>query len=430
MKNNPKLSPISIDKKIIKNKEQPLKGMTFAIKDNFAVKNNITTGGTKILKNFKTTYNSTVYEKLIKSGAKPTVKTNLDELAMGFSGLTSGFDVVLNPYDQNKIIGGSSSGSAYLLANNEVDFSIGSDTGDSVRKPAWYVGITAFKPTWGIVSRYGLFDFSPSWDTVAWFSKNVNDTALILDVLQGRDEKDFTSLEPVEKDFLKDIDKLDKKSIKLGYIKSFLNEIRDKDILIKFNNLVSELKKDGFNIIEVDLDLKLFKTILTVYRIISSVNAFSSNSNLTSFLFGNFELKNDEFKKEITRIRSNFNYEVKKRFLLSSEVFLNKKNLYNKARKIRNLYINELNNLFEIIDAIIMPPAGNYAPLTKDALNTVKYNSIMDEYLGIFNANGSPSLNVPIIKNVNKPFSVNIATKPFNDKKCLQIGKLIEKYER
>ncbi|BDV02441.1 MAG: aspartyl/glutamyl-tRNA amidotransferase subunit A [Candidatus Hepatoplasma vulgare] len=430
MKNNPRLSPLNIDNKIKKNKVQPLKNMTFALKDNFAVRNIPTTGGTKLLENFKITYNSTVYEKLIKAGAKPITKANLDELAMGFSGLTSGFGVVLNPYDGSKIIGGSSSGSAYLIANKEVDFSIGSDTGDSVRKPAWYVGITAFKPTWGIVSRYGLFDFSPSWDTVGWFSKNVDDSALLLDVLQGKDEKDFTSLNSREKDFLKDINNIKKEDVKLGYIKSFLDDIKDKDILNKFNDLILKLKKDGFNIVEIDLDLKLFKTILTVYRIISSVNGFSSNSNLTSFLFGNFELENDEFKNEITRIRSNFVYEVKKRFLLSSEVFLNKKNLYNKARKIRHLYINALSDLFAKIDAIIMPPAGNYAPSIKDAFNAVKYNSIMDEYLGIFNANGSPSLNIPILKNIEKPFSVNIATAPFNDKKCLQIGKLLEKYER
>lgn len=422
------LSPIKNNNKININKNPLLKNKTFALKDNFAIEDLPTTAGTLLLKNFKITYNSTVFEKLLKEGAKPIAKSNLDELAMGFSGLSSAYGYVLNPFDSNKIVGGSSSGSAYLVAKGELDFAIGSDTGDSVRKPAAYAGIVGFKPTWGLVSRYGLFDFAPSWDTVGWFTKNVKDSALLLDILQGKDLKDPTSLEPKENNFLRDINKIKKNNIKIGIIIPFLNEIQDEDIVNKFNLFIDKLKTNNIEIIEIDLDVNLFKTVLTVYRIISSVNAFSTNSNLTSFLFGNYKFEGSNYKEEITKIRSNFLYEVKKRFLLSSEVFLNRKSLYDKSRRIRHLYVEALNDVFKKVDAIVMPPSSNYAPSLDEVLTSVQYSTLMDEYLGVFNANGSPSITIPIIKDGARTFCVNVASAPFNDKKCLQIANLLENY--
>ena len=161
-----------------------LNGIPYALKDNFSTKGILTTGSSNILKNYVPVFDSTVYKKLKNAGAVLVGKTVLDELAMGGSGLTGHTGIVKNPWDTTRIAGGSSAGSATSVAKGIVPFSIGSDTGDSVRKPASYCGVVGFKPTYGRISRFGLFPFASSLDHVGIFARNVFDTALVTDVLK------------------------------------------------------------------------------------------------------------------------------------------------------------------------------------------------------------------------------------------------------
>ncbi len=407
-----------------------LKNIPFAIKDNFAVKNFETTAASKIIRNFKPNYSSTVFKKLLNVGAVPLFKANLDELAMGGTGLTSNYSEVYNPFNKEKMIGGSSSGSAYLVAKNIVPFSIGSDTGDSVRKPAAYSGTIGFKPTWGIVSRYGLYDFAPTWDTVGWFTNNVDLSAILLDVLQGYDLMDGSSVKPRDKDYFKDLKTNDK--FRIGVIKPLLKDVQEKKIITEHERIINELEKDGHEIIELnDVNLSLFKSILVVYRVISSMEALSCNANLTGFLFGgqNFSNIDGTFEEKIIQERTNgFGYEAKKRQLFAAETILDSETNYHKARKFRTLIVQELERIFGEVDALIMPAHSSFPPLVKQKDNYIKYGSFMDDYLTLFNANGSPSITVSTLKNKDKSIGINISTKPFEDKKCLQIAKIIEKF--
>lgn len=401
-----------------------LKGIPFAIKDNFSIEHQTTTSASKIIREFKPNYNSTVLKKLVEQGAIPLFKANLDELAMGGTGLTSNYGPVYNPFDKNHLSGGSSSGSNYLVADGSVPFSIGSDTGDSVRKPAAWTGIVGFKPTWGVVSRYGLYDFAPSWDTVAWFTNNVKESALLLDILQDNDENDFSSLHAKDNNYLENIDL--KNEFTIVIIKEIENYIVDDEIKNDYFKSIELLKKDGHKIIEVEIDKKLYETVLTIYRTISSVEAFSCNSNLTGFHFGNYFEKEVGYEKGITHARTNgFGYEVKKRFLYAQEVRYSETPAYLKALKLRRILADDINSHLSKGDVLLIPSTPTLSPSIADGIS-LSNTHILDNFLTVFNANGSPSISIPITKNGHRSTSINISSLPFNDKKVLQLANRIE----
>ena len=174
-----------------------LRGIPYALKDNISTKGILTTASSNILKDYIPLYNATVYKKLKESGAVLMGKTVLDELAMGGTGTTGHTGIVRNPWNKDRMIGGSSAGSAAAVALGIVPFAIGSDTGDSIRKPAAYGGVVGYKPTYGRISRYGLFAFASSLDHVGVFARSVKDVSYVMDVIKGHDSKDMTSL-PVE----------------------------------------------------------------------------------------------------------------------------------------------------------------------------------------------------------------------------------------
>lgn len=410
---------------LVEIKNDKLKEIPFALKDNMAMDGVISSAASKIIRKFKPNFNSTALIKLMEAGAIPVVKANLDELAMGGSGLVSNYGKVYHPYIKNGIIGGSSSGSAFLVANGDLPFSIGTDTGDSVRKPAALSGIVGFKPTWGLVSRYGIYDFAPTWDTLSWFTNTVKESAVLLDVLKGYDEKDATSIKP-EKDIEYENNIETSKKFKLGYIKSIIDSMESNEIKNKFYERLERLEKDGHTIIELKPNLNILERILIVYRIISSVEAFSVNSNLTGFLFGE-EGFGKTFEDQIIDARTTgFGFEVKKRFMFAMESIINNEEIYHKAAKVRTLIIEELDEIFKSVDAIVMPANNKFKPLEND--KNSKYGSLMDDYLGLFNANGSPSITIPTSSDKTSPIGINISTKPFNDLEALQIAHIMEGY--
>ncbi len=402
-----------------------LEGIPYALKDNFAIDSTVTTSASKIIRDFKPNYTSTVHFKLVSNGAVPLFKANLDELAMGGTGLHSNYGPVYNPFHENYISGGSSSGSNYLVADGTVPFSIGSDTGDSVRKPAAYTGIVGFKPTWGLVSRYGLYDFAPSWDTVAWFTNNVKESALLLDVLQGHDPKDFSSVSPEDKDYLKEIE-TDKK-YKIVTMPILEKEIIDDEILNDYKKAIDTLRNDGHEIVEAnDVNDDILRTILTVYRIVSSTEAFSCNSNLTGFHFGSYFGEEGDYISKITNARTEgFAYEVKKRFLWGQHARFTEENYYKKAMQLRNLINEEVNRIIGLGDLLLVPTTPNLAD-DINGLNSFPHNHLLNNILTLFNSNGSPSLTVPVTRNGHLSTSVNISGLPFKDKDVLILGNRLE----
>ncbi len=402
-----------------------LEGIPYALKDNFSTLGQITSSASKIIREFVPSFTSTVYYKLYINGAVPLFKANLDELAMGGTGLTSAYGPVYNPFHDNYITGGSSSGSNYLVADGTVPFSIGSDTGDSVRKPAAYTGVVGYKPTWGLVSRYGLYDFAPTWDTVGWFTNTVKESAVLLDVLQGFDPKDFSSVHPTDDNFADEIELNDK--YKIVVMDCLEDMIIDEEIKNDYHKALQLLKEDGHEIVNVtDADKKVLSTINTVYRILSSTEALSCNSNLTGFVFGSYFENGKNYEEKITNARTEgFGYEVKKRFLWAQHARYHEENYYLKAIQLRRLINNEINRILSMGDVLLIPTTPNLAD-DINAFNSFDHTNLLNNILTIFNCNGSPSLSMPVSKDGHRSTSVNISALPFDDKKVLKLSNRLE----
>ena len=268
----------TVDEKIAKGEEIPLlAGIPLALKDNINYKGYKTTASSKILENFVSPYDATVTEKL-KENLIPVIgKANLDEFAMGSSNENSAFKPVRNPWNVNKVPGGSSGGSAAAVASYEAALALGSDTGGSIRLPASFCGIVGLKPTYGRVSRYGLIAFASSLDQIGPFGRSVEDVAMLLEAISGYDRWDSTSLNlPVPK-YSKNLDK-DIKGLKIGYIKELFAEGIDEDVKKAVEAAIDTYKQLGAEIVEISLPL--LKYSIGVYYIIATAEA---SSNLARF---------------------------------------------------------------------------------------------------------------------------------------------------
>lgn len=409
------------------NKNSLLNGIPYALKDNFSTKDILTTGSSNILKDYIPIYNSTVYQKLIDAGCVLVGKTTLDELAMGGTGTTCHTGVVRNIWDKKRMVGGSSSGSANAVASGIVPFAIGSDTGDSVRKPASYVGIVGFKPTYGRISRYGLFAFASSLDHVGIFARNVKDVAIVTDVLKGKDTNDMTSLED---DNIKYADNLDNeiKGRKLFYIKEVINvktnNKETEEIIKKFMDNIDKLRELGFVIEEVSIDKKLLEAVYPTYNIISCAEATSNNANLTGILYGPRSDK-DNINDMIFDARTKgFSELIKRRFVIGSYVLQkeNQEKLFLNACRVRRIIVDKINDLFKEYDGYILPTCG-IAPLLEDASDklTEEY-LILENHLQIGNFGGFPSITIPCGYVNNMPISINLTGRAKEDSLVLNMA--------
>lgn len=409
------------------NKNSLLNGIPYALKDNFSTKDILTTGSSNILKDYIPIYNSTVYQKLIDAGCVLVGKTTLDELAMGGTGTTCHTGVVRNIWDKKRMVGGSSAGSANAVASGIVPFAIGSDTGDSVRKPASYVGIVGFKPTYGRISRYGLFAFASSLDHVGIFARNVKDVAIVTDVLKGKDTNDMTSLED---DNIKYADNLDNeiKGRKLFYIKEVINvktnNKETEEIIKKFMDNIDKLRELGFVIEEVSIDKKLLEAVYPTYNIISCAEATSNNANLTGILYGPRSDK-DNINDMIFDARTKgFSELIKRRFVIGSYVLQkeNQDKLFLNACRVRRIIVDKINDLFKEYDGYILPTCG-IAPLLEDASDklTEEY-LILENHLQIGNFGGFPSITIHCGYVNNMPISINLTGRAKEDSLVLNMA--------
>ena len=411
-------------------KNNLLFGIPVVIKDNFSTKDIPTTGSSNILKDYIPVFSSEVVLRLENEGAIIIGKTTLDELGMGGTGTAGHKGATFNPWDKSHThqIGGSSCGSAAAISAGIVPLAIGSDTGDSVRKPASYAGLVGFKPTWGRISRYGLFPFATSLDHVAYFTRNVKDSALTLNVLAGRDDKDFSSSFEKVDDYLADIDK-PISGTKIAVIRQIVDAVHNQKIIEDFNKTIAKLMASGAIVEEVDIDQNLLKAIYPTYIIISSAESTSNNAGLDGIKYGDRK-KGNTYEEVVINTRSaGFSEFIKRRFVIGSFSLLkeNRDELFVRAQKCRRLIVDAFNKVLEKYDAIYCPASPTTAPLLKvSAISPTSDLIISDNYLAFANMGGFPSITLPIGFDEGLPYGANLTSKPFSEGKLLNIANKIE----
>ncbi len=351
-----------VDEKIAKGEELPLlAGIPLALKDNMNLIGYPTTASSKILENFVSPFNATITDKLLNNLVPIVGKANLDEFAMGSSTENSAFKKTCNPWDLNKVPGGSSGGSAASVAACEATVSLGSDTGGSIRLPGSFCGIVGMKPTYGRVSRYGLIAFASSLDQIGPFARTVEDAATLLEVISGVDPKDSTSLDvPVEK--YSSLLNGDIKGMKIGAVKELMGEGVSPDVQKAMQHAIDTYKALGAEIQEISLPN--IKHSIGVYYIIATAEA---SSNLARFDGVKYGYRTKDAKSLIdmyTKTRAEgFGPEVKRRIMLGTYALSSGyyDAYYKKAQQLRALIAQDFVNAFEKVDLLISPTCPNTA---------------------------------------------------------------------
>ena len=408
-----------------------LSGIPCAIKDNFSTKDVLTTASSNILSNYVPVFDATAVKKLKDSGMVMIGKTVLDELAMGGTGTTGHTGIVRNPWDKSRMIGGSSAGSASAVARGIVPYALGSDTGDSIRKPAGYGGVVGYKPTYGLVSRWGLFAFASSLDHVGCFAKYVKDVACVMDNIKGMDDNDMTSFDSSNINFVENLNK-DVSGRKLFYIKEIVDELKDdKKYYDNFLKVLSYAKELGIEVKEESIDKKILNGIYPSYMAISCAEATSNNSNLTGIPFGNRKEGHTPDEVMINTRTEGFSELIRRRFVIGSFILQkeNQEKLFKYAQRIRKLVVDAMTNLFKEYDGLIMPNSGSIAPRFTDEMDRLseKY-LLLENHLAIGNFGGFPSITIPSGIIDDMPVAINI-TGPIktDDVVCNIANKLEEK---
>lgn len=415
--------------KELENKEVDniLFGIPIAVKDNIVTKGLRTTCASHILDNFIPIYDATVVKKIKEKNMIIIGKTNMDEFAMGVSSRTSYFGAPKNPWNKDKICGGSSGGAAATISNRDVLFALGSDTGGSIRQPSSYTGIVGMKPTYGRVSRYGLIAFASSLDQIGAMTKNVYENALLLNAIAGKDHKDLTSVETNE-DFTRMIGE-DIKGIKIAVPNYFMSEIVSDEIKNKIKETIKILESCGA---KVDyIDIKYIENTVTLYQIIAMSEASSNLARFDGIRYGHSieEPKDIDDLYYSTRAEG-FGDEVKRRIMVGSYLLSgeNAKIYYNKALSIRDDIRKELKNVFKKYDYIIGPTTVTTAYDLTDPMDDPS-KSFMDDVLVMpVNMAGLPGLNMPIGFGKNHmPIGMQIIGNSFEEAKIYKLAAFLEK---
>ena len=370
-------------------------GIPIGIKDNICVRDTKTTCASKMLENFVSPYDATVIEKLKKEGIINLGKLNMDEFAMGSSTENSAFQVTKNPWNLNKVTGGSSGGSAAAVAANLVPWALGSDTGGSIRQPASLCGVVGLKPTYGLVSRYGLVAFASSLDQIGPITKDVRDCAMLLTLIAGKDEKDSTSEDSGNKDYTLAL-KNNVKGLKIGVPKEFFDDGINEEVKESLYKAIETYKKLGAEVEEFSLDIA--KYALSTYYIISSAEASSNLGRFDGIRYGYRTPEYQNLKEIYKKSRSEgFGAEVKRRiitgtYVLSSGYY---DAYYKKAQKVRTFVIKEFNKAFEKYDVILTPTSPTVAFDIGEKTNNPKEMYLADICTISINMAGVPAISVP-----------------------------------
>ena len=403
-------------------------GIPIAVKDNIVTKGLRTTCASHMLDNFTPIYNATIVEKLKEKNMIIIGKTNMDEFAMGSSSRTSYFGAPKNPWNNEKISGGSSGGSATTIASRDVPLALGSDTGGSIRQPASYCGIVGMKPTYGRISRYGFVAFASSLDQIGPMTRNVYENALLLNAIVGKDEKDLTSANKPVEDFTRLIGQ-DIKGMKIAVPNYFMSDIVEENIRIKIEETIEMLKDKGAVVDYVDV--KYLENAVTLYQIIAMGEASSNLARFDGIRYGHSK-ENPENIEDLyygTR-QEGFGNEVKRRIMVGSYLLSgeNAKTYYNKALSIRDDMKKEFLKVFENYDLIIGPTTTTTAYNLTDSMDDPR-KTFMDDVLVIpVNMAGLPGLNVPVgFDKDHMPIGLHIIGKAFDEATIYKLASFIEK---
>lgn len=401
----------------------PLAGVPVAIKDNMCTEGVLTTCSSKILGNFIPTFSAEAVLNLEKAGAVMIGKTNMDEFAMGSTTETSAFGPTKNPHNPAHVPGGSSGGSAAAVAAGECFFTLGSDTGGSIRQPSSYCGVVGMKPTYGTVSRYGLIAYGSSLDQIGPICKDVTDCAAILETIASHDPKDSTSIKRDDTDFMSALVN-DVKGMRIGIPKDYFGEGLDAEVKEKVLAAANILKEQGAIVEEFDLDL--VKYAIPTYYTIADAEASSNLERFDGVKYGYRNEDAQELHAMYKKTRSEgFGPEVKRRIMLGSFVLSSGyyDAYYLKALKVKALIKKTFDEAFARYDAILGPVAPTTAPLLGESLSDPMKMYLGDIYTISVNLAGLPGISVPCgTDGKGLPIGVQLIGDCFAEKKLLQIA--------
>ena len=404
-----------------------LAGIPIGIKDNMCTKGAKTTCSSRMLENFVAPYNATVVEKLNEENLIDLGKLNMDEFAMGASTEYSYFKKTCNPWNLKTVPGGSSGGSAAAVAANLVPWALGSDTGGSIRQPSSFCGVVGLKPTYGLVSRYGLVAFASSLDQIGPITKDVRDSAILLNIIAGHDERDTTSYNMPKKDYTKAL-KNDVKGLKIGIPKEYFGEGINEEVKAKLEEAIETYKKLGAEVQEFSLDIAQYA--LATYYIIACAEASSNLGRFDGIRYG-YRTENYTNLKELYKnSRSEgFGPEVKRRIILGTYVLSSGyyDAYYKKAQQVRTLVKKEFDKAFEKYDVLLTPTS----PTVAFEMGTRSENPL-EMYLADIctvsvNIAGLPGISIPCgVNGENMPIGMQLVGNKFEEEKILNAAYTFE----
>ena len=410
---------------------KPLAGIPCAIKDNICTKGTRTTCASKMLENYVPPYDACVIEELKKADAVILGKLNMDEFAMGSTTENSAFKVTKNPVDTTRVPGGSSGGSAACVAAKEAAFTLGSDTGGSIRQPASFCGVVGMKPTYGTVSRYGLVAFASSLDQIGPLTSTVKDNAIILNTISCADKRDATNIYKNQGNFTEDIGK-GIKGMKIGMPREFFGDGISLDVKTAIFETAEKLRSEGSEI--VDISMPSIDNALAAYYIISSAEASSNLSRFDGVRYGyrtdSFEDIHDLYKKSRSE---GFGKEVKRRimlgtFALSSGYY---DAYYKKALQIRSIVMNDFDGAFRKCDFILSPVAPTVAYKLGEKRENPLEMYMGDAYSVPVNIAGVPAISVPCGKGEGSmPIGAQLIGPAFSEKMLYRAAAVLEEVSK
>lgn len=404
-----------------------LAGVPFVAKDNFLTFGGKTTAASKMLKDFEAPYQATAIEKLEKAGAICVAKANLDAWAHGSSTENSDFFVTKNPVDKTRVPGGSSGGSAAVVALGAVPFAIGTDTGGSIRLPASFCGIVGYKPTYGLVSRSGVVAMASSTDVIGPLAKNVADAACVLDAMAGKDELDSTTIERDQQGYDIQNSTFDIKNAKIGVIREYMTNGLDPGVKQVIEQSIEKFKKA--NAIVREISLPSLPLALAVYYIICPAEVSSNLARYDGQRYGysNQDAKNIDDSYLLSR-QEGFGAEAKRRIMIGTYVLSSGyyEAYYKKAQTVRTKIINEFNKAFEQVDFLIGPTAPSTAFKIGERTDDPLKMYLSDIMTVAANISGNPAISVPAGKANGLPVGLQIIAPQKADRNLLKIARSYE----
>ncbi|UAJ74054.1 Asp-tRNA(Asn)/Glu-tRNA(Gln) amidotransferase subunit GatA [Synechocystis sp. PCC 7339] len=399
-----------------------LAGIPIGIKDNLCTKGIVTTCASKILQGFVPPYESTVTDKLQKAGAVMVGKTNLDEFAMGSSTENSGYQVTANPWDLTRVPGGSSGGSAAAVAADECLIALGSDTGGSIRQPASLCGVVGMKPTYGLVSRFGLVAYASSLDQIGPFARRVEDAAILLQAIAGHDSRDSTSLDVPIPDYTQAL-KPDLKGVKVGVIMDAFGDGLDDGVNQAVQTAIAKLKELGATIEEIHCPR--FRSGIAAYYVIAPSEASANLARYDAVRYG-LRTEADNLMKMYTQTRAKgFGAEVKRRIMLGTYALSAGyyDAYYLKAQKVRTLIKQDFDQAFTKVDVLVCPTAPTTAFKAGEKTDDPLSMYLSDLMTIPVNLAGLPAISIPCgFDDNNLPIGLQLVGSVLGEEMLFRVG--------